>query len=258
MHDFQHSPYWHAAQGLPAQIYAGQTFAIVDKGQDNPQPFLQQNLALHVGDDANQVQQRRMNLLRALLPFGAKRLQWLNQTHSTQAYCIEAPQLPLQNGDALLSTESGVALMMMTADCLPIVLCDALGQEVACLHAGWRGLANGIIEKTYAAMRYPARLAWLGVAISQNHFEVGGEVREAFISQNPALACAFKMKTHNKYMADLYAIARIKLQQLGITTVSATPYCSYADQQFYSYRRAATTGRMATFVFIAEKDDKLK
>ncbi len=251
---FNQQPYWQAATGLPQQVFAGQTLAIVAPEQEIPQPYLQQNFALHVGDDAQAVQHRRSQLLQQLQPFGLERLQWLNQTHSTVAYPIDDMlSLTLQDGDGLVTQQQGVALMMMTADCLPIVVSNAQGSEVACLHAGWRGLANGIIEATIAKMQTSASVAWMGAAISQTHFEVGSEVKDAFISQHTAFADYFIAKENGKYLADLYAIARYKLKALGVESVSGGERCSYAESdKFYSYRRHAITGRMATFVFIAK------
>lgn len=257
--NFQQSPYWQAATGLPEGIFAGQTLATVDKTTSCPQPYGQQNLGLHVGDNAKFVQYRRIELLKYLQPFGVKRLQWLNQTHSTRAYVVDDRSvLALQEGDGLVTQQQGVALMMMTADCLPIVVSNAQGTEIACLHAGWRGLANGIIESTLDKMQNPPAYAWIGAAISQPNFEVGAEVRDIFVAQDKANVQDFMTNDHGKYLADLYAIARRKLQALGITSIMGGDRCSFAeDDYFYSYRRQAKTGRMATFIFIAAKDDKL-
>lgn len=260
--DFQHAPYWQAAIGLPIQVFAGQTFAMVDKDQEidvQGEIFGQQNFGLHVGDDAQVVQQKRMQLLQRLQPFGATRLQWLNQTHSTTAYIVDAvPNVQLQDGDGLVTQQQGVALMMMTADCLPIVMSNANGTEVACLHAGWRGLAQGIIEATIAKMQTQPIYAWMGAAISQAHFEVGAEVRAEFVAQNYDFSENFIARDNGKFLADLYGIARKKLQALGVVSITGGDRCSFAEaEQFYSYRRQAKTGRMATFVFIAEKDARL-
>lgn len=143
--------------------------------------------------------------------------------------------------------------MMMTADCLPVVLGNADGSEVANLHAGWRGLAGGIVENTIAEMRSKPTWAWLGAAISQPCFEVGAEVKDAFCSKYAALATAFQeAEQAGKYYADLYAIARFILNQHGVATVLGGDQCSYRQEQdYYSYRRHAKTGRMATFVFMS-------
>ncbi|KAA8732818.1 peptidoglycan editing factor PgeF [Acinetobacter qingfengensis] len=250
---------WHQAQGLPKDIFAGQTLAIIDSEQTQQQPYLQFNLGLHVGDSASQVQKRRIALLKALQPYGVTRLQWLNQTHSTTAYLVDDQiEATLLDGDGLVTQQKGVALMMMTADCLPIVVSNAQGTEIACLHAGWRGLANGIIEATLAKMQTQPVYAWIGAAISQANFEVGAEVKAAFVSQNSDFENDFIARQNGKYLADLYAIATKKLQALGITSVTGGDRCSYAEtDSFYSYRRQAKTGRMATFIFISAQDDRL-
>ena len=253
MKDFSHSLYWYAAQGMPMGVYAGQTRSIVDTAQAITLPYLQQNLALHVKDDAQSVQHNRMRLLQQLKPYGAKRFAWLNQTHSTTVYTETAqPVLHLRDGDGLVTCEKGVALMMMTADCLPIVIANADGSEVACAHAGWRGLADGVLEATAAKMQTEPCYAWIGAAISQPNFEVGAEVKAKFESLRADFSEQFEAKANDKYLADLYAIATKKLQALGVKHITGADRCSYAENDvFYSYRRSATTGRMATFVFIA-------
>jgi YfiH family protein len=251
--DFTASRLWQPAQGLPAKVFAGQSFALIEDppAVDNA-PYLDFNLGLHVGDAVQAVQSRRMQLLSALQPFGAKRLAWLNQTHSCTAHQLGAALQPeLQVGDGLITQQPGVVLMMMTADCLPIVLSNAEGSEVACVHAGWRGLANGVIEASVAKMHQPAAYAWIGTAISAAHFEVGPEVRAVFVDQDHDFINDFALHASGKYLADLYAIARKKLHKLGVGQVLCSRHCSYAEPQFYSYRRQAITGRMATFVFIS-------
>ena len=255
---------WLTAKGLPNNVYAGQTVSVIDPLTDNAQPYshpsyLQQNLALHVGDDARQVQRNRFHLLNALQPFGATQLHWLSQTHSTIAHRIDSTvNTQLLEGDGLVTSEQGVALMMMTADCLPIVLSNRDGTEVACLHAGWRGLANGIIEATVKQMKSQPTFAWMGAAISQQHFEVGAEVKATFVQENADFENDFLMQNNGKFLADLYSIARKKLTALGVENVSGGEHCTFAEaDKFYSYRRNSTTGRMATFIFIRAKDVKL-
>jgi len=143
--------------------------------------------------------------------------------------------------------------MMMTADCLPVVLGNADGTEIANLHAGWRGLAGGIVENTIASMQSQPTWAWLGAAISQPCFEIGEEVKLAFCSKYPELDSAFKnSEKAAKFYANLYAIARFILQQQGVDLVLGGDQCSYQQaEEYFSYRREAKTGRMATFVFMA-------
>ena len=241
-------------QGLPQGVYVGQTQIehpqSLATANENLSGF---NLALHVKDDALRVQQHRIILLNELSAFNVDKMTWLTQTHSSTCLSINE-QIPFNalEGDALVTQRKGHALMMMTADCLPVVLCNADGTEVANLHAGWRGLANGIVENTVNEMQSPPTWAWLGAAISQPCFEVGAEVKAAFCQKYPALESAFFAgKTEDKFQADLYAIARFILQRLGVKTVLGGDQCSYLqDQDYFSYRRNAQTGRMASFVFM--------
>lgn len=248
---------WIEATGLPEGVIAGQTtrqFRLPSPDfQPSAAPYDGFNLALHVGDNPAQVQQQRLHVLQALQPLGAQRLEWLEQTHSTIAHRV-TDQLHLQavNADGVLTSEAGIGCMIMTADCLPIVLSDAAGKEVACIHAGWRGLLNGIIENTANAMQSAPVYAWLGAAISQPAFEVGAEVFDLFTAQDAEAAQAFiPGAVAGKYLADIYQLARLRLKKLGVSRVSGGEYCTYArDDLFYSYRRNAKTGRMATFVMI--------
>ncbi|MFB2538489.1 MULTISPECIES: peptidoglycan editing factor PgeF [unclassified Acinetobacter] len=254
---------WLKAQNLPSNVYAGQTFAISDEQvwKNMPQDdYLQHNFALHVGDHPQKVQQQRMKLLNQLSSFGVQSLHWLNQTHSTTVHRIGGKvSHHVLDGDAWVTQQHGVGLVIMTADCMPIVLCDKDGREVACLHAGWRGLLNGMIEQTVQEMQYPAHFAWMGVAISQANFEVGAEVREAFVASDADFAHDFIVKENSsgeKYLADLYSIARKKLRRLGVQYITGGDDCSFANPNYYSYRRNAKTGRMVTFVFIAKSSQE--
>ena len=241
-------------QGLPQGVYVGQTQIEhpqrIVTANENLSGF---NLALHVKDDALRVQQHRMILLNEWSAFGVDKMTWLTQTHSSTCYTVNE-QIPFNalEGDALVTQRKGHALMMMTADCLSVVLGNAAGTEVANLHAGWRGLVNGIVENTVNEMQSPPTWAWLGAAISQPCFEVGVEVKAAFCQKYPVLESAFIAgKTEDKFQADLYAIARFILQRLGVKTVLGGDQCSYLqDQDYFSYRRNAQTGRMASFVFM--------
>lgn len=241
-------------QGFPEGVFVGQTRVQHEHTQASDKPELDGfNLALHVQDNAHRVQQHRMQLLEEFSAFGVEKITWMTQTHSTichtvnEQICFEALE-----GDGLVTQQKQHALMMMTADCLPIVLGDAEAIEVANLHAGWRGLANGIVENTIATMQHPPTWAWLGAAISQPCFEVGAEVKQIFCSKYPTLASTFEpSKEQGKYFADLYAIARYILQQHGITKILGGDQCTYRQaEEYYSYRRNAKTGRMATFVFL--------
>lgn len=244
----------HFVEGLPAGVYVGQTEIhhpnTLDSANDELAGF---NLALHVHDDPNRVQQHRMLLLNDFSEYGVNKITWMTQTHSTICHTIN-DEMPFEAlvGDGLVTQSQSHALMMMTADCLPVVLGNAQGTEVANLHAGWRGLANGIIENTIAEMKTQPTWAWLGAAISQPCFEIGAEVKAAFCDKYAALTSAFiPSQNEGKYLADLYQIARYILKQYGVENVLGGEQCSFRqDQQFYSYRRNPKTGRMATFVFI--------
>ncbi len=241
-------------QGLPKCVYVGQTRIehpqTIATSNENLSGF---NLALHVNDDAQRVQQHRMILLNELSAYGVDKITWMTQTHSTICHTIneQIPFVALE-GDGLVTQRVGHALMMMTADCLPVVLGNADGTEVANLHAGWRGLAAGIVENTVAEMKSQPTWAWLGAAISQPCFEVGVEVTKAFCEKYSELESAFMAgQAEGKYQADLYAIARFILNRLGVETVLGGDQCSYLQpQDYFSYRRDAKTGRMATFVFM--------
>ena len=241
-------------QGLPKKVYVGQTQIQHAKALDTEQPELAGfNLALHVNDLPERAQQHRMILLDDFAEYGVKKITWMTQTHSTICHtindeiCFEA-----LIGDGLVTQSTQHALMMMTADCLPVVLGNAKGTEIANLHAGWRGLAGGIIENTVAEMQSQPTWAWMGAAISQPCFEIGTEVKIAFCNKYPELETAFKAgEQDGKFYADLYAIAHYILNLQGINIVLGGDQCSYRqDQDFYSYRRDAKTGRMATFVFM--------
>jgi polyphenol oxidase len=237
-----------AAIGLPSTVWAAQTTRQGD-GCSHP-PFDQFNLALHVGDDRATVLAHRLNLLKTLQPMGVQQIVWLNQTHSTLVHRAEgALHFDPIEADAVITDQVGVAVVVMTADCLPLVISDELGREVACIHAGWRGLLDGVIEQTVQAMRLSASRVWLGAAIGASSFEVGQEVVDAFVAHDVQHQSAFVRQDHGRYLANLYDLARQRLAVLGISCVTGGEYCTVRDAaQFYSYRRDQQTGRMATVV----------
>ena len=241
-------------QGLPDGVYVGQTQIEHAKTVESATSELAGfNLALHVNDDPIRVQQHRMALLDEFAVFGVNKITWMTQTHSTICHTMNDQLCFLAlEGDGLVTQRKAHALMMMTADCLPVVLGNAQGTEVANLHAGWRGLAGGIIENTIAEMTSKPTWAWMGAAISQACFEVGLEVKHAFCHKYPELESAFEQGVvADKFQADLYAIARYILRQHDVETVLGGDQCSYQQaDQYFSYRREAKTGRMATFVFM--------
>ena len=241
-------------QGLPQGVFVGQTQIQHPQALPSRQAELAGfNLALHVNDDPKRVQQHRMILLDEFSQYAVNKITWMTQTHSTICHTVnDKIELQALEGDGLVTQTKGHALMMMTADCLPVVLGNAHGTEVANLHAGWRGLAGGIIENTIQEMQTQPTWAWLGAAISQPCFEVGAEVKVAFCAKYPELEQAFQAgEQTGKYYADLYHIARFILKLKGVDLILGGEQCSYLQQQdFYSYRRNAKTGRMATFVFM--------
>jgi hypothetical protein len=178
---------------------------------------------------------------------------WLNQVHGvTVADAGHAGCLP--QADASISAHPGAVCAVMTADCLPLLLCDDKGSVVGAAHAGWRGLCDGVIEQTVHAMQVPASslMAWLGPAIGPAAFEVGAEVRAAFVAKQPQAATAFVAGVDGKWMADIYQLARLRLNALGITRIYGGDLCTYNDpERFYSYRRDGASGRMGTFIWLS-------
>jgi YfiH family protein len=208
------------------------------------------NLGLHVGDNEVAVRRNR-EILSALLP-GAPC--WLDQVHGTDVADADAPRgLAPVCADAAVARRPARVCVVMTADCLPVLLCDATGSVVAAAHAGWRGLVSGVLEATVERMGCaPASvMAWLGPAIGPAYFEVGDEVRARFVGADEAAARAFVPgQVRGKWMADLFALARLRLAAAGVTQVSGGALCTCADQaRFYSYRRDRVTGRFASLIW---------
>ena len=176
---------------------------------------------------------------------------WLKQVHGKQV--IRLPALPEQEADAAITTQAQTLCVVKTADCLPILVTHQAGKEVAAIHAGWRGLAAGVIEATFAQVQSdPSEyMAWIGPAISQAHFEVGPEVRETFLNLHPEFEPAFVQNQRAHYQADLAWMAEQILHQIGVKQVYQSGVCTYSDRRFYSYRRdQGQTGRMANLIYI--------
>lgn len=209
------------------------------------------NLGSHVGDDAMVVAANRQ-LLNPMVPTEPV---WLSQVHGTQVInAATASCAP--TADAAFAASLNTVCVVMTADCLPILLCDQSGTVVATVHAGWRGLLDGVIEASVLAMqKTPAGLmAWLGPAIGPSAFEVGNEVRDAFLAHDQATEKAFIRQGESKWLADIYQLARMRLQKSGVESVYGGNLCTYSDAgRFYSYRRDGVTGRMATLIWLTEK-----
>ena len=213
------------------------------------------NLGDHVGDDPSHVAQNRA-ILRAALPTEPT---WLKQVHGVGVADADTTAGPVE-ADASVAHRSGAVCAVLTADCLPVLLCDDEGRVVAAAHAGWRGLAGGAIEHTVRAMGVaPASLmAYLGPAIGPAAFEVGDEVRQVFVAADPDAQQAFTLSTQHpapsteiKWLADIYLLARQRLQRLGVERVHGGAYCTHSEpQRFYSYRRDGATGRMASLIWL--------
>ena len=220
-------------------------------------PYTSLNMASHVGDAQNKVKRNRELVAGAFAP--EANYQWLRQVHGNQpAIVSQAGAAP--EADSLITTTPGLALCVLTADCLPIFLCNHTGDEAAIIHAGWRGLSAGIIENTLTAMQSEPEdlLIWLGPAIQSRHYEVGSEVREAFLDsatdsrqQNQFKTAFTPLAEQGKYHVDLPQLARIKLLDQGAISISGGSHCTHGDPtRFYSHRRDGTCGRMANLIRI--------
>lgn len=214
------------------------------------------NLGVHVGDAPKCVERNR-DILRAELPAEPA---WLTQVHGT--HVVDAAAVshdePPPLADASFANVRSAVCAILTADCLPVLLCDAAGRTVGAAHAGWRGLADGVLQKTVAAMRAAGAgdlMAWLGPAIGPNRFEVGQEVLDVFLAagDNQLVRDAFVplAARPGKYLANLYALARLALRDVGVVHVSGGDFCTVSNSgRFYSYRRDGVTGRQASLIWL--------
>ncbi|MBR2514880.1 MAG: peptidoglycan editing factor PgeF [Halomonas sp.] len=232
----------------PANVRAFVTTRETGPSQDDFAAF---NPATHVGDNTDHVALCRRLMHKEI---GDERpLLWLNQTHGArvqQGYQSDTPE-----ADAAVASSNDYACVVLTADCLPVLFCNRQGTQVGVAHAGWRGLAGGVLEATVAAMNCDPDdiLVWLGPAISNAQFEVGPEVYGAFVAVHPETADAFDHSPYRlgHYMADLYRLARFRLEALGIHHISGGHFCTACESRFYSHRRDnGNTGRMASVIWI--------
>lgn len=233
-------PQWPAPPGVRALI-------TTRHGGVSGGAYRSMNLGMRVNDDPGAVRRNR-ELLRGFLPGDPR---WLAQVHGTRTVQADAVNEPVQ-ADAAFTRSSGVVCAVMIADCLPVLLCDRDATLVAAAHAGWRGLSAGVIESAVTATGIdPARLlAYLGPAIGPRAFEVGDDVFDAFVSRDRAAAPAFKTKSNGKWLCDLFALARRRLEGLGVTSISGGGLCTYSDPaRFFSHRRDRTSGRMAALIW---------
>ncbi len=208
------------------------------------------NLATHVQDDLKHVAENRRRLSEALAipnePY------WLEQVHGTE---VVRPELNTTHcADAAFTQQSDTPCVVMTADCLPVLFCDEQGTAVAAAHAGWRGLAAGVLEQTLKCFEDQSMvMAWMGPAIGPEHFEVGDEVREIFVQQHSQTESAFVESRPGHWMADIFQLAQQRLSAAGVSQIFGGGICTYADaDHFYSFRRESITGRMASLIWLSD------
>lgn len=216
-------------------------------------PFATMNLARDPDDDPAALAENRRRFA-AFLPASPA---WLHQVHGAAVARLPCPASPAPLADAAVTAEPGVVCAILTADCLPVLFADRAGSAVGIAHAGWRGLAAGVLEATLAALRefgaQPADvLAWLGPAIGPAAFEVGDDVRDAFCARDADAAGSFAPQRPGKWHADLYGLARQRLARAGVRRVDGGDFCTYSDaRRFFSYRRDRRSGRMAAAIWLA-------
>lgn len=237
-------PNWPVTQKIKA-------FTTTRYGGVSLPPYENFNLATHVGDDLHNVLCNRQRLRDTLLL--PSEPVWLSQTHSTQVVKLPLSGNEVPQADAVYTQQRQQICAVMTADCLPVLFYSIKGGEVAAAHAGWRGLCNGILENTLACFQAAPQdiIAWLGPAIGPKAFEVGAEVRQQFILRIPEAEQAFRAKQEGKYLADIYLLARQRLQRAGIHQIYGGNYCTMNNQSlFFSYRRQKQTGRMVSLIWL--------
>lgn len=213
-------------------------------------PYASFNLARHVGDDSTHVDRNCSMLMQQLaLP---DEPHWLKQVHGTVLLSLDG-KLTGNEADGSFTTLTNKVCAVMTADCLPVLMCSSAGDRVAAVHAGWRGLAAGIIRKGVEAMAVEGSqlLVWLGPAIGPEKFDIGEEVYQTFVDRYTGATNAFETIGAGHWRADLYQLARLQLQALGVNQVFGGEFCTYTDKErFYSFRRDGVTGRMASLIWI--------
>ncbi len=234
----------------PAPPAVRAAFTLRSGGISAP-PFDALNVASHVGDDIDAVAENRSRLRERLhLPSEPA---WLEQTHGCRVADLDLETALVPLADAAHTRSAGRICVVQVADCLPVLLCAADGSAVAAAHAGWRGLAGGVLESTVRALRTPPAgvLAWLGPAIGQGCFEVGEDVHGVFTSADPGATAAFVRNARGRWQCDLYALARRRLAALGIRRIHGGGWCTYSDPaRFFSYRRDGRCGRMAALIWL--------
>lgn len=242
-------PKWPA----PGRVKSCVTTRAACSGKASQAPYDGFNLALHVGDDAASVQHNRQQLADSL-GLKPQSFKWLNQVHGATVLRADDVAEP-DAADASFTRSAHQVCVVMTADCLPVLLCDTTGTTVAAVHCGWRSLAGGILANTLAQFENPENvIAWLGPAIGSSHFEVGQDVYDAFVGKDEGLVEAFCVKAGSepKWYADLYRIATFMLKAEGVRRCYGGDFCTYSDKsRFYSFRRdGARSGRMASCIWL--------
>jgi len=213
-------------------------------------PWDSLNLAVHVGDEPARVYHNRQYLCRSM-GLHESRIGWLEQVHGTEVVELPVPGVPV--ADAASTRMPQTVCVVMVADCLPVLFCDRDGDRVAAAHAGWRGLAGGILEQTLSRFSRPDDvMAYLGPAIGPAAFEVGAEVRQAFLAQDSGAEHCFESGRDGRFMADLYELARRRLARAGVRAVYGGDFCTFTDKdRFFSYRRDGRTGRQVALIWLA-------
>lgn len=237
---------WIAADWpAPPSVRAGTTMRT---GGVSEGPYASLNLGAHVGDSPLAVVENRSRLISACYLPGEP--QWLDQVHGKSVVELPHDDTP-PRADAAFTERAGLVCAVLTADCLPVIYARQNGSAVGVAHAGWRGLCNGVLEATALALGKPSSLvAWLGPAISRIAFEVGPEVRQAFLDHDTAAEALFARNIAGRWQADLYGLARQRLAAIGLTEVYGGGRCTFTEEEhFFSYRRDGECGRMATFVW---------
>ncbi len=236
------SPQWPLSNKVRA-------FTTTRMGGVSKQPYNTFNLARHVNDDETDVCENRHRLQTQVLM--GKQVKWLKQIHSNNVVNAAEIEADKVEADAAFTIDKSIACAVLTADCLPILLADKNGQCLAAVHAGWRGIINGVIQNTITAMSDYIKpdYAWLGPAIGPDVFEVGTDVYDEYLQCNDDFSQCFNPHNSGKWTLNIYQAAKLVLNAADITQVFGGEFCTYSDtDQFFSFRRHATTGRMATII----------
>ncbi len=246
------TPDWPAPQRVRAAF-------TLRTGGASARPYDSLNLGSRVGDLAAAVHENRRRV-RDRLKLPAEPV-WLRQVHGTDVLRVDSSEHDSDpTADAAVTGRAGLVLAIQVADCVPVLLCDRQGVMVGAAHAGWRGLAAGVLEAAVGAFSVPPAqmIAWLGPAIGSEHFEVGGEVREAFLARDPGASAAFQANYRQRWQCDLYELTRRRLSAMGVSEIHGGGWCTYQDaERFFSFRRDGVCGRMAALIWLEPAARKL-